>query len=630
MTVGRAPVRLTAALRAAAGLCVAGFPVLWAADPFGAVTQRLVVEQFLVAELVAALGVVFLAPGRGWMGHLSAGLSLCLGVLLFGFFAGGGALFVTPNAALVAQACGLLLLVLAAVWLSSGRGMAVFLAVMLCLGFAAQVLPPPFDAAPISAARYLVYFTFGGEGLLGNTLQVMAGMVLVYVMFGMAFGLSGGNDYLDQLVRRIAANSPGAPIKATILSSGLSGMASGSATANVLTSGVVTIPAMRQYGVPRSRAAGIEAMSSTLGQVTPPVMGAAAFLMAGLTELPYGQIALAAAVPVVIVYWVMLLQAHRMGQVLLRRGDGRGQEAPALPRWAALLRPSALVQIVPILLILAMVSLNDRMTVQAGLWGTLAAAVIAIGRSGPRRMLAALRAKGPDYMATLAQLVIIGSGLGIVIAVLGSTGLDVSLTVAVTHVGGQSLLVGLIVAAGVSLLLGVGLPTSSAYVIVGTLVAPGLVGLGLPVISAHLFVLYFAILSMVTPPVALAAFAASSIAGSTLTATAAEALRFGWAVFLLPFAFVYCPGLVLQGTSTENGLSIMAAGLALTAAQRALATDSRVRRWVACLASLTAVLGLIAIGRAPEPWPLAALAMGGIGLIASAWVKRRPSDARRA
>lgn len=620
MTRQHAPCRTTAALRATAGLALAAFPILWAVDPLGAVTQALVVEQFLVFELVAALWVVFLAPERGWPGLVASGVAVVLGGALVRFFAGEGVLFVTPNASLVAQSGGLLALVLSAVWLTSGRGMAIFLGVMLALGFIAQILPPPFDAAPISPARYVVYFAFGGEGLLGSTLQIMAGTVLVYVLFGMAFGLSGGNAYLDQLVRRMAGNSPGAPIKATVLSSALSGMVSGSATANVLTSGAMTIPAMRQYGVPNARAAGIEAMSSTLGQVTPPVMGAAAFLMASLTGIPYGQIALAAAVPVVIAFWVMLLQAHRMGIVIVRRGGG-GPDA-ALQTWAALLHPYAVLQILPVVLIFAMVSLNDRMTVQAGLWGALASVLLAVGRLGPRGTLVALRAEGPDFMATLAQLVIVGSGLGIVIAVLGSTGLDVSLTAAVAHVGGQSLFAGLLVAAGVALLLGVGLPTSSAYVIVGTLVAPGLVRLGLPVMSAHMFVLYFAILSMVTPPVAMAALAASSIAGAGLMATAAEAIRFGWVVFVLPFAFVYCPGLLLQGTPTENGLSIVAVGLGLIAVQRALSTERPAQRRLALGSVVAAGLALIATGRVPAEWPLVALALALAGLAMSVLAKR--------
>lgn len=522
---------------------------------------------------------------------------------------------------------GLLALVLAAAWLASGRGMAIFMAVMLAFGFIAQFLPPPFDAAPISLARYVVYFTFGGEGLLGNTLQIMAGTVLVYVLFGMAFGLSGGNAYLDRLVRRVAGNSPGAPIKATVLSSGLSGMVSGSATANVLTSGAMTIPAMCQYGVPKTRAAGIEAMSSTLGQVTPPVMGAAAFLMASLTGIPYGQIALTAAVPVVIALWVMVLQAHRMGIVMARRGRG-GPDAAALPTWAALLHPNAVLQLLPVVLIVALVSMNDRMTVQAGLWGTLAAAVLAVGRLGPWRVLAALRAEAPDGMATLAQLVIVGSGLGIVIAVLGSTGLDVSLTAAVVHVGGQNLLAGLLVAAGVALLLGVGLPTSSAYVIVGTLVAPGLTKLGLPVMSAHMFVLYFAILSMVTPPVAMATLAASSIARAGLMATALEAIRFGWVVFVLPFAFVYCPGLLLQGTPAENGLSIVAVSLALIAVQRALSTENAAQRRLALGSVVAAGLALITTGRCATEWPLTALASALAGLAMSVLLKRRRAKPR--
>lgn len=580
----------------ASGTVMILMPVLWTIDPFGVLSRTLVVEQLLVVELAAAFVVTFCtAKGQGWGGPALGMACVALAVPLFRHFGGDGALILKTSLPLAVLSLALCALCLGAIFRTAGLGLLLFLIAALIVGYGAQYMGAPFDAAPVSLQRYLIYLTFGGDGLLGNTLEIIVSTVLIYILFGIAFDISGGNDYIDLLVRRLAGHSAGAPIKATILSSALTGMVSGSATSNVLTSGPMTIPAMRQYGVPASLAGGIEAVSSTVGQVTPPVMGTAAFMMASITGIPYGEIAVAAVAPALIVFWVMFLQSHRLGQKIEQSGCG-ARRPDDVPLWSALLHPDQVIHAIPMVVIIATVSISERLTVLAGLLGLFSSLLVALRLRGVSGTLAAIQEKAPVAIGSLAQLVIAGSGLGIIVAVLGVTGLDVSMTAAVVRVGAYNLLSGLAVAAIVSLVLGIGLPTSSAYIIVGTMLAPGLVHLGATPVSAHLFVLYFSIVSMVTPPVAFASMAASGIAGTSLMATSFHAMRFGWILYVLPFAFVLQPGLLLQSTEITNFIAISSAMLGLLAVGLLLDATTVRMRTAGLLALLLCLVALCGAG----------------------------------
>lgn len=553
---------LVGAARGLAGGAACLLPVLWALDPFGLLRARLVQEQFLALTLGAALAYVLWSRiGRaGRLGDTCLALggagAVVLGLSLAAHFGGAGALFIAPTPPLLALTVLAAALIAAALVMTAGLPISFLLLGVIAFGFVAQFLPAPFDAPRISAARYTVYFLFGGNGFLGASLKVIASTVVIFILFGAAYQASGGTDAIDRLARHLSRRGKGVAIKATILSSALFGMVSGSATSNVLTSGAFTITGMRKLGLSAKTAGGIEAVSSTMGQVTPPVMGAAAFIMADLTGMPYGAIALAAAVPALICFAVMFHQGTWLGHRLETASAPETTDTPAL-HW------SDLWHLAPVLVISVLMFRGDRMTELAGIGGTAAALATGIILHGPRALWHRVRDSAAATASAATGLVVAGAALGAIVGVLGLTGLDVSMTLAIRSLAETSLFLSLAATAFVALILGTGMATTGVYVIVGTLLAPGLVDLGVPLIAAHLFVLYYGMVSMITPPVAFAALAASGISGASFSGTAWASMRFGWVIYVVPFAFVYAPGLLLVGPPGVTALQLGSVATAL-------------------------------------------------------------------
>lgn len=551
----------------ATGGLVFALPVVWTLDPGRVLSSHFVTEQFLSALLVAAAAFTFLSAARAArtlvLLAMGAGalVSLWLGLELVRHFGSDAALFVRPTPALLLQSMALMLAVTWAVGLSSGRSLVALVIVALVLGYAAQFLGPPFKAAPVAMARYVTYMVYGGDAFLGQALAVIGGTVTLFILFGAMFEASGGTDALEALALRLAQGGSGVVIKATVISSALFGTVSGSATSNVLTSGNVTILGMRRMGVPAAHAGAIEALSSTLGQLTPPVMGAAAFLMADISGIPYGSIALAAAVPAAICYILMLQQATRYGR-RIEAATKLPDPARSAPETQPLTR-AMLWHLAPFIAITLVMTAGDRATAMAGLAGAAAAAGAGLIVKGPRAFAARLGTALPRALQATAGLVLAGSALGVVVGALNITGLDVSMTLGLAKLGAHNLFLSLVLTGLAALVLGAGLSTSGVYIIVATLLVPGLINAGVEPIAAHMFVLYFGVASMITPPVAFAVLAACGISGAGFNETALAAMRFGWFLFLLPFLFVFFPGLLLAAGPVETAITLCAAAAVL-------------------------------------------------------------------
>ncbi|MDN2584285.1 TRAP transporter fused permease subunit [Aquibium sp. ELW1220] len=561
-----------------AGVAVVLLPVLWTLDPARALSARFLGEQFLCVLLASAVIFILLDAVRNARASgvplLVAGsmVAAVAGGYLLAHFGSDAALFVLPTPLILAVSVSVMVTVTWAVGLSSGRAMVILVIATLAVGYLAQYLGAPFHAAPVSVARYVTYMVVGGDAFLGQALAVIGGTVTLFILFGAMFEASGGTAALDILALRLARGGSGVAIKATIISSALFGTVSGSATSNVLTSGAVTITGMRRMGVPAPQAGGIEALSSTLGQLTPPVMGAAAFLMADISGIPYGKIALSAAIPAAICYVIMLLHANRYSRSIeTTRAEAPPDDTPPPLKW------SMLWHIAPFAAITVTMVGGDRATAMAGVMGAAAAAAVGIVLLGPRGFVARLRDVMPRTMRAMAMLVLAGSGLGVVVGALNLTGLDVSLALGLVHLGEASLFLSLVLTALAALVLGAGLSTSGVYIVVASLLVPGLVQLGVEPIAAHMFVLYFGVVSMITPPVAFAALAASGISGARFSETAFAAMRFGWFLYVLPFLLVFFPGLLLAAPLPETTatLAIAAAILAGAGWLSGRATSSR-------------------------------------------------------
>lgn len=387
-------------------------------------------------------------------------------------------------------------------------------------------------------------------GVYSVPIAVTAGYVILFLIFAALLLRSGAGTFFTDLAFGIAGRFSGGPAKAAVWASCLMGSLSGAPVANVVSTGVITIPLMKRVGYRPSFAGAVEAVASTGGALMPPVMGAAAFIMAEYTRTSYSSIIFYALWPAILYYVTCTLIVHfeakRMGL--------EGQSAETLPIVREVLtRRGHLILPIVVLLWYLIEGYTAAYAVSYSMLALLGLVMIRPDtRMNLRDILASLelsiRIAIPTVMACAAA--------GFIMGAISLTGLGIKLTSLITLVAGDSLLLALIFTMVTALIMGMGMTTTSVYVIVAILCVPALTRLGADLISAHLFVLYFGMLSNITPPIALAAYAAASIAGANPWRTSFEAFRIGFPVFLLPFAFVYFPSLLLRGSGTSMVLAI--------------------------------------------------------------------------
>ncbi|MCZ7564047.1 MAG: TRAP transporter fused permease subunit [Burkholderiales bacterium] len=392
--------------------------------------------------------------------------------------------------------------------------------------------------------RLVAYLTGDSVALLGVVLNIIVTVVVMFVIMGQLLATSGGSAWFTDLAMSMFGKRRGGPAKIAVAASALFGSISGSAVANVASTGVVTIPLMRRAGYSAASAGAFEAVASTGGQIMPPVMGAAGFLMAEFLQISYAEVILAALVPSLLYYFAVFIQADL-------EAARRGLKALADDEVAPLgqvLRRGWLFVLPFALLLVALFSFN-RTASEAALWATASLLVVGLrGYKGhrltPRKLIEDMHAAG----RTAAPIIVVGAMAGMIIGIVEVTGLGFGLTYVLVSVGEKSLLLLLLLTAVVAIILGMGMPTTAIYFLLAVLAAPPLVKLGVEPLAAHLFILYFGLLSMITPPVALAAFTAAGLSGARPMETAVMSVRYGWPAFALPFVFVLTPGLILAGS----------------------------------------------------------------------------------
>ncbi|SLN63729.1 Sialic acid TRAP transporter permease protein SiaT [Roseivivax jejudonensis] len=543
-------------------VAMVGIAVAWAAGLHRMLRLSIYTEQFLAAVLGLAMAYVFLTqPLRS----LPPALGRVVDVALAAIALAGGAWLALyyPDLSLAAAidpgdalrvSVAVLVTLLLALYRVAGWPLTIVVVVFGAYGIWGAALPGQFQALPISPERLASQLALDTGGILGTPLAIAATVVVVFVAFGRLLDHLGGAAFFTDLAAAVMGGFRGGAAKISVAASALFGSISGSAVSNVATTGVITIPLMRRSGFRAEHAGGIEAVASTGGQLTPPVMGAAAFLMAEFLNIPYSQVVLAALVPAAFYYVALFLQAD----LTAAREGIAGMPAADRPRAGAVLRRGWIFVVPFVALVWALFSLNY----QPATAGLVACAillgvslVLPEGRRGlrPDRLLGAIASGGPSF----AQIVVITAAAGIVIGVLNETGLSFGLTSYLVTFARDEALGLLVLAAAVSIVLGMGMPTIAVYVLLASLVAPALTRLGIEPVAAHLFVLYFGMMSMISPPVAIAAFAAATLSGAGPMRTALAALRFGWPAFVLPFAFAYNPALLLAGGAGQTALSIL-------------------------------------------------------------------------
>ncbi|WP_187432292.1 hypothetical protein ROLI_014390 [Roseobacter fucihabitans] len=405
-------------------------------------------------------------------------------------------------------------------------------------GLLGAYLPDPLAHRGYSIKRVASQIYLGGGGIFGTPLGVSATFVTGVVVLGALLEKTGAGQVLMDFATAMTGRMRGGPAKAAVVGSSLMGMISGTAVANVLTTGPISIPLMRKSGYRKEAAGAIEAVASTGGQLMPPVMGAAAFIMAEFTETSYLTIAKAAFLPAVIFYAVLLAMVHFEA---VKRKIPILRDADSVTDWGSILRNSYLL--IPLPVFVSML-LNGYSIMLSSFWAIVASSLVSYLNRGsaltPRRIVdtcvAAANAVIPVALACAAA--------GVIIGIITLTGIGLKFSTLVVALSGGSLPIALVLTMLTCLVLGMGLPTAAAYILVATLVAPALVNLGVSLLAAHLFVLYSAMLSSITPPVALAAYAAASIANGNPLKIAVLACQFGMAAFAVPYFFVYDPAIL--------------------------------------------------------------------------------------
>ena len=431
---------------------------------------------------------------------------------------------------------------------TAGWSLTVVLSVFLAYAFVGHLAPGMLKGYEQDSFRLIAELGVTNVALLGLPLKIIVLTVVLFIWMGQLLLHTGASQWFTDLAAAIMGRSRGGSAKIAVVASGLFGSISGSAVSNVASTGVITIPLMRQAGYDRKSAGAIEAVASTGGQIMPPIMGAAAFLMAELLELEYTEIILAALIPSVLYYLAVFVQvdleAAKNGIAPLPRDR--------IPPIVRVLKQGWFFTLPYVVLVYALFTLNLPAQ-EAAFWAAISVAVVSIvfgykrHRITPRQLWDSIAGCG----RASADIVIIGAMAGIIIAILDRTGLGQALTLILAAVGEDSLFLLLVLTAIVSILLGMGMPTSAIYLLLATMIAPSLIKLGIHPIAAHMFVLYFGLMSMITPPVAIAAFAAASLSGARPMETGATAVRLGWIAYVIPFVFVLSPALIGQGTALE-------------------------------------------------------------------------------
>ena len=435
-----------------------------------------------------------------------------------------------------------------------GWPLVIIAATFVFYAFFAYLFPGDFYGRGWSVSRLATYLYLDANGIFGLPLQVGSSIVLVFILFGEVLNAIGGAAFLSDFALAVMGRFRGGQAKIAIVSSSLFGNISGSAVANVVVDGAFTIPMMKKAGYPAPQAAAIEAVASTGGQIMPPVMGAAAFLIAEYLGIPYSQVALAALVPAILYYVTLFIQvdllAARKGMIGLPRA-----ELPQLGR--VMRRCSGFV--VPLAVLIVWMFFLNRRAEESGLLATLSALIIGVFTPGVRIGLRGIFKILTSMGRSMLEIAAITGLAGVVIGVLQLTGLGFTLTFTLLNIGQSNAVLLLILTAIVSMILGMGMPTTAVYVLLAVLVAPGLAKLGILPIAAHLFIFYFGMLSMVTPPVCMASYAAATIGRTDPVKTGWEAMRLCSIAYIVPFLFVFSPSLLLIGHWYEVTLSIVTA-----------------------------------------------------------------------
>ena len=440
---------------------------------------------------------------------------------------------------------------------STGIGLLTVVLIFMLYNLFGHLLGGVIKHGYISPNWFVEKSIFTTEGVMGLPARVAATYAFMFVLFGTLLHAAKGSDFFFDIAASLTGRSVGGPAKVAVISSGLYGMISGSPTSDVVTTGSLTIPMMKRLGYSGTVAGAIEVAASTGGSVMPPVLGSAAFLMAEYTGIEYADIAIAALLPALLYYLCVFSQVHfravRLGLT--------GLDPDKIPAVLPVLKHGGMF-IVP-LVVLTWALLAGYTPTMVAVYGSIS--VIAVSYLRRDTWLGPVKIWNALAETTYRMVAVAGAtaAAGLVIGGLAMTGLDLKTAHLIYAITLKDQFLTMVVGALLALVLGLGMPTPSAYILAAVLLGPVMTQIGVDMMAGHLFLLYFAVMSALTPPVAVAAYAASSISGDNPLATAAQAVKLALAAFVVPFVFVFGPELLWKGPLWKTGVTFITAAIAL-------------------------------------------------------------------
>lgn len=527
-------------------------------------------EQVLALALGLALATVAVSLGlladvpRRTSFQIGGAVLLALMAYIAWRYPELGLVAITRPVWLIAICLILLIGLLFLVWRSTGLAIVAIVLIFVALALFGGPLGVP--ETPLS--RLTLYLVIDPNAMLGLPVRVAVEIVIPFVLFGELLRQSGGSDFFTRISLAAFGRYRGGSAKAAVGASAFFGSISGNAVSNVVGTGVVTIPLMKRTGLKPETAAAVEAAASTGGQLLPPVMGAAAFVMADYLQISYTEVAVAALLPALLYFGAIFIQIDRIAAktgILPLDESERPSAGDAFREGGHFLIPFAVLFVI-------LFSLQMRPQIAAlGAIAALIAVSIIRPYEGRRLTFSGIVRALVETGISAAPLLLITAVAGLIIGLVSLTGAGFSIAASAVAASGGNTILMLFLVAAIAIVFGMGMPTVAVYVVLATILGPALVDAGLQPIQAHLFILYFGMMSMLTPPVALASIVAAKIAGADMWRTSLAALKLAWVAYLVPFLFAFSPELLLGGSFAGAALATVTAFLGITAVSMAAA-----------------------------------------------------------
>lgn len=548
--------RVVPAATTAMGALVALGGIAWGADLYRMVGWNFLAEQFLAVALGLAMGIIYLIrpmnDSRGvrdtapWYDWILAIVSVALGAYMSWHYPRMLGEFFNSPADVVISCSLLFVLVLEGLRRASGWPLVIVVLAFFAYALVGHLVGGALQTREVRPLGMLVYLGLDSSGLFGLVLLIGVTVVIPFVFFGQLLASSGGASFFNDVSLGLMGRFRGGAAKISILASSLFGSINGIVVSNILATGVVTIPMMKQSGFKPEKAAAIEATASNGGQMMPPVMGAVAFLMADFLQISYAEVAVAALVPSLLYYFALFIQAD------LEAAKGNILSVPAkdIPKILTVLAKGWLF-LLPFAVLVYALFWENREPENAAIFASISVLLIGftLGYGAQRLTLRELWQCVVRTGVSSADIIMISAAAGFIMGILQITGLGFALTNYLVDLGQGSVFLLLLMSGALCIVLGMGMPTLGVYVLLAVLFAPAFVEVGIAPIAAHMFILYLGMMSFVTPPVAIAAFFAANVAGADPMRTSWVAMRFSWTAYIVPFLFVFSPSLLLQGDS---------------------------------------------------------------------------------